>query len=436
MKVPFSREFAAKWNILLAGLIGIGFGAITLPITAISLTMIDMSEDMGWNRAQVSLASTVTTGCLLFAAPFVGFFIDRFRVQWVVGFSSLAMGTSFILMGNFVQALPVYLISIGAMAILAAGTTTIPYARVVSLSFPHNRGKALGMSMVGNGVTGTVLPLVLVPMIAEQGWRSGFITLGTCALIVTPIILLLLTGAPRPEPQVSVARSDKPLAAKGYTIRQALRSRPFKVLGVTFLLVSMGAAGFQVHFVSILGDGGLSTATITLYASFMGIALAAARVITGFCLDRFPAALVSCLLISLGAISAVTFALGGPWATIFGAIAIGFTIGAEIDMVGYFVSRFFGFKAYGKVYGMLYSTVLLGTAFSPIIYGSLRDVNGNYLIAMLLSAGLFVIAAILLFHLRVYPYADHEGMTLAPDEEGAGLEHAHDKASLEVQPAR
>ena len=45
---------------------------------------------------------------------------------------------------------------------------------------------------------------------------------------------------------------------------------------------------------------------------------------------------------------------GGP-ALILAATALGFGLGAEVDVIGFMVSRYFGLRSFGEIYGCMFA---------------------------------------------------------------------------------
>ncbi|KJF19287.1 MFS transporter [Rhodococcus sp. WS3] len=401
----FRDELVQHWNVLLGSIIGIGCGAIALPVAAISIFMRDQQVDLGWSRTDLSIASMIVVVVLALSSPVVGWFADRYRTSNITAFSMFAMGGCFLLLSRVGDHLALYLGLFAATALLSAGVTTVPFARVVTINFVDNRGKALGLAMLGNGLSGFFLPLILVPLVAERGWRVGFVALAGVAIVAAPTVLVLLRiNERRPADVKREEKSSTSTTAIGMTVREAIVSRPFKVLAIAFPLIAIAGAGMQLHFISILGDNGLSAQWVAWYASAIGIALTVSRVLTGYLLDTFNAQRVSATIMAIGAVATLIFAFAGTWGSIFGAIAIGLTVGAEIDMVGYFASKYFGFKSYGRVYGLLYSTILISTTISPLIYGAIRDRVGNYTPALIGTAVLLACSGIVLLALGRLPY--------------------------------
>jgi hypothetical protein len=49
---------------------------------------------------------------------------------------------------------------------------------------------------------------------------------------------------------------------------------------------------------------------------------------------------------------------------------VGFGAGVEYDFMAYLVARYFGTKAYGAIYGMLYGFFALGAGFGPAVFAA------------------------------------------------------------------
>ncbi len=103
-------------------------------------------------------------------------------------------------------------------------------------------------------------------------------------------------------------------------------------------------------------------------------------------LGIFGAAALGCLLLAT---------VGVDFAYVAAAM-VGLALGAEVDLIGYITARQFGLKAYGAVYGLLYSTFLIGMAFSPLLYASSFDLLGSYRAALYAASALLTLAVLLL----------------------------------------
>ena len=76
------------------------------------------------------------------------------------------------------------------------------------------------------------------------------------------------------------------------------------------------------------------------------------------------------------------------------AIALGFAVGAEVDLIGYFTARYFGLANYGMIC-VQYGVFSLGAGISPVLAGYIWDVNGNYDLALIGAAVLLIVGVII-----------------------------------------
>ena len=280
------------------------------------------------------------------------------------------------------------------MAVLGAGASTVSFARIISANFVKARGLALGLAMCGTGLSNMLMPMLLVPYVAAHGWRDGFVALGIVTLIAAPLVFLLLCKANNaPE---AVQESPAAVGIAGASFTQAIAMPAFWLLAVTFLLVALGIGGMAVHFVAMLTDAGLSPGRTGAISSVLGSSMIMVRVLTGSLIDRYHATTVTAVMLILAAMCLLSFATFGASLAIAGAIAFGLAYGSELDIVGFLTARLFGMRAYGRIYGALYSAILLGAAISPVGYGLIFQTTGTYVLALRIASALLACAAFLM----------------------------------------
>lgn len=77
-------------------------------------------------------------------------------------------------------------------------------------------------------------------------------------------------------------------------------------------------------------------------------------------------------------------------------------MGAEIDMMALLTGRYFGVENFGRVYGILFTSFLIGTSLGPVAYGFAYESLGSYLWVLVLSAGLMLMSALVTSRLPRY----------------------------------
>ncbi|WP_260581958.1 MFS transporter [Sphingopyxis sp. PET50] len=315
---------------------------------AIGVFMRGLQADFGWTRAEISLGPTILIVTLAAIAPLLGWLADRAAPRLIVGTALAALAAGLFLFSRLDGDLRIYYAGFALLAIAASGSATIVYAKLLNATFHRNRGAALGLAMVGNGATGILLPLLLVPYAAVAGWRAGFIALAAVVALALPLVVLLIGG-----------RRDAPVTAVlAAPPGDALRSRAFRIMAICFALIPLAVAGLHLHFLAYLADMGIGPSRAGAIAGVGGAALMAARILTGFLIDHIFAPHVAAAMMMFSAAAIAGMVLLGPAAAVLGAVALGVSLGAELDLIGYMTARYFGLDRFGRIYGILYGVVL------------------------------------------------------------------------------
>ncbi|MFT5132519.1 MAG: putative MFS family arabinose efflux permease, partial [Gammaproteobacteria bacterium] len=77
--------------------------------------------------------------------------------------------------------------------------------------------------------------------------------------------------------------------------------------------------------------------------------------------------------------------------------------GSEVSEIAYICSRYFGRKAFGLIYGIMFSAFQLGASFGAPLMGFYHDKAGDYIGALWFLAGMALLGAILISLLKPYP---------------------------------
>jgi MFS family permease len=390
--------------IVFACAVGMALSAPTFLIYSFGVFIEPLTAGLQTGRGAVSLALTIGLLGNLVAGPLIGVLSDRYgaRRMILVGVVALAL----VLAGfSFIQSiLHLYIASV-LMVFLGAGTGPITYTRIISAWFNKRRGFALGIALVGIGIGGAAAPVVSQALIAEHGFRGAYQILGLIVLLVSfPPLYLILRDRPAKPPDTPATGSDTP-HDEGLTTGESIRRKEFWILAMGFLLVAAGNSGGLVHLPPLLTDAGLTPERAALYAGLMGIGVTIGRAFGGFLLDIFHAPYVAiCFLI--GPFIAYTYFLSGidpAWAFV-PVLLFGIGMGAEFDVIPFLITRYFGLKNFGVIYGINISTFSIGTGLGPAIMGFGHDKFGSYEISIMIALGALVCGSILISRLGKYRF--------------------------------
>jgi len=242
-------------------------------------------------------------------------------------------------------------------------------------------------------------PPLLTRVIADYGWQTGYLVMGAFLVMVAiPLVAILLDERPadRPEVASAYASTAAPNALPGVELADALRSLTFWKIGVGFFFVSAVVAALIINLVPLLIDRGLTPTAAAATAGMMGMAVLIGRVAIGYLLDRHSASAVAAVVLGSCSLGCVVLAMpdSSSWMLTISVLALGLAAAAEVDLVAYLSSRFFGMRAYGEIYGWQLTSFYLGAAIGPLAAGMAYDHYQSYLPTLYFAAGAMIFGAL------------------------------------------
>ena len=157
--------------------------------------------------------------------------------------------------------------------------------------------------------------------------------------------------------------------------------------------------------VPMLTDAGLTPERASWYAGALGIGVIGGRILGGYLIDLFHAPVVAVCFLA-GPLAAYTFFLLGldPGWAIVPVVLFGIGMGAEFDVIPFLVSRYFGLKNFGTLYGIQISLFSVGSAIGPALFGFGSDRFGTYNQALAAAMLILLTGAVLISRLGPYRY--------------------------------
>ena len=405
--------FQNRWWIPVAACIGIMVGLPSVLVLSFPVFLKPVTASLGWTRGMMSSAPLVTGLATLVAQPLLGRLVDRFGFRPVMlpAFVLFAFAMSCLsLLGPAIWML--YLIY-GTASFFGSSSGPLAYSKAVTLWFDTNRGLALGIATAGAGFGTIVMPLLAEYLIQHHGWRTAYVTLAAISGVVGCAVVALFIREP---PGYRVAGPRTAPAVPGLTAGEAARrSWRFWMLAAIFFLGGVTINGTLAHSVALLTDRGWTPMQAAGVLSASGAAAVAARFIGGWCLDRLFAPWVAafCMLVAATG-EALLWSNAGGIAAIMGVLSLGIGLGLEIDAMGYLISRYFGLRSFGEIYGWLFPAFTLGVALGPALMGITYDRLHTYAPMLAAFFVLLLVTAALLSILGPYSFAPEKAPTRRP----------------------
>jgi len=388
--------------------LGFTFGVFLKPIMT----------DMGWQRGTASFALSFGGIFSALAVPVIGHMMDRWSIRRVAlpGLVLYAMLLS--LVGLSPSSLLIFTLLFALAEMTSAIQTPVGYAKAISAWFDRRRGLALGIAMSGVGLGGFVIPQLANVLIERIGWRGAYVGLALLTLAIAfPAVALWIREPRAGEGEQHSARAMTELP--GLTPRQAAGTPRFWLLGAAFFLVAIAINGTFAHVGPLLTDRGLSTAEAAATLGVFGLATMTGRLLAGYLVDRIFAPHVATVFF-LAPIAGFAFlaSAAGPLPAI-GVVLMGLGLGTEIDLIAFLVTRYFGQRAFGEIYGYFFMIFGLGSSLGRMLGGFVFDMAGSYNPALIGAAMVLVVAVALVNRLGPYAYPVRRYVAIDPAAEPA-----------------
>jgi len=413
VSLPEESDFSPrKLKIAAAIIVGTLFGSTVLPMMALGLLLLPMTEEFGWSRTSFSLGmSAMMLGGAL-SAPVLGALVDRLGVRPMILGGTLLVGL--MTMALSLQSGALWQFLVGFALLGALGSTAVGYAKVLGALFNKHRGKALAIFGVESSLAGALAVPVIQWLLVNHGWRGVFLGMGAIILATVPLLWLWLQEPDAP----AVAPGAAPGEVPGVLLAEALRSRQFWFITLAGFLAIIPTIGMLPHMIPYMLSRGVEMNSAVGTVALMSVAMAVGTLAGGWCLDRFDSAKVAApfsLLSTLGIVGLLFLSGGSAGLAILAAstVLIGFAGGAKRPMGTFFQLRFFGLKDFGGILGVQSPFLALGMGIAPPLVGYCYDRLGRYEPALLVMVGMMAVTIVL--YLVLGPYRYGRDLTVLPE---------------------
>jgi sugar phosphate permease len=372
------------------------------------ILIVPLETEFGWSRATIALAVSINLilyGCI---GPFAAAIMDRFGIRRSVlcALALLAVGvSSTALMRESWQLILVWGFLVGSATGFLA---TVLAATVAARWFTARRGLVTGV-LSGGAATGQLLFLpVMAGITASFGWRATVLSVAAVALLVIPAVAYFMrdrpsdmglmpygeTGEPKPAPTVT----GNPVAIAFRTLAEAVRIRDFWLLAGTFFICGASTNGLiGTHLIPACMDVGIGEVAAASVLATIGVFNFIGTTGSGWLSDRYDNRKLLCIYYALRGVSLLF--LPFSFFTFYGlslfAVFYGLDWFATVSPTVRLIAQRFGRDKAGIVYGWVFATHQLGGASAAFFGGLLRETNGSYMEAFMISGLLCFIAAIM-----------------------------------------
>jgi MFS family permease len=363
-------------------------------------------DEFHWARGVTAIMYSLTMLTYGLVAPVAGGLVDRFDPRLIFSIGGLIIGGGMALCGTATTVWHFYLFY-GVMA--AAGLSLCGFTPLTSLVthwFLERRAQIFGMMGAGYAVSLISAPLFQF-IIAQYGWRIGYVIVGTTAvLVILPLAILVLKRKPSgaepigDAPTTEMAQGHDADRHADWTVRTALKTRTYRLqLAMAFCNIGFAQGVGVAHVVYFLRDIGYEPMAAASIFSLYGVGFIVGTLSSGLS-DRYGRVQVFTPTTLLAALAIVMFLFtDSNTPTVVPSIAtalLGFGLGISAPACYASIADCFHGRNYGSIQGTAILAMSFGAATGPWLGGYLHDVTGTYTSTFVLAIAILALAATLM----------------------------------------
>ena len=400
------RQVYYGWWLLAGSIAAMALGS-GVSFWAFGLYIEPLEEQFGWSRGEVSggLSLALLTGGL--SGPLIGRWIDTRGPRQVILFGAVTTALTYVLLATTSELWQWYLYS-AINGMFRQMMFFIPFQALISRWFDRRRGVALSILGTGFALGGVVVVPAMRLVIDTLGWPASFVASGIAiTLLFLPLGVLLVRNDPSdvgaaPDgdalPDAGSAEAEASARARsGLTLRAALATPHFWLVGIGFTFFFFGLFGMLVHQIPLYVSLGVPRGTAALIVSATAALGIGSRLAFGVIADRvrrfehLVIAMCACLASALIALLLDSGAVGISLFVVFWVCGTG---GGPI-VEAMLLTRMFGLAHFATLLGAIVVIEEVGLVASPTIAGWIFDVTGSYDLALVLFTCSFGLAVLL-----------------------------------------
>lgn len=335
--------------------------------------------DLGFTQTQVTLAYTICM-CMFTLGILLDGIISRKIHPRLCAIVSMLLSFSGYMFSSLIgyETRNLIYLTYGVFVGLGIGMSYNLWLSYVTAWFPEKRGTAIGILLLGMGLSGLTTTPAASMLAGKFGWRKSFACIAVLFLLFGIISLIFIRKPPHTGRNDDASGSIAEL-----TKNEMIREPAFWTFALwKLVLISVGQAiiGQVSPIVSDAGGGdNLQLIAISAFAVFNGLA----RLFWGFCCDKAGVIKSMVLVTSVGLMSQLIlitslYKRNATW-TILALVLTALCYGGTTTLNGTYISTVFGMRNYrsNNGYGSLVS--LPSNLGATYIIAVMKNNTGSYI---------------------------------------------------------
>lgn len=389
-----------RWILVATGLlINVCLGSIY----AFSVFRKPLESLWGITSSQSGYPFMVFLAVFAVAMPLAGSLVARWGPKKTTMLGSLLVGTGWVA-ASFSPDITVLTILYGVLGGAGVGIVYGCPIAVVAKWFPQKSGLAIGLTVMGFGISALVIAPLMKTLIDQPGIGilNTFLYLGVAFLVVIMLLAQLLSFPPTgwvPAGVKTASAATDLMPSLNLSRREMLKTRSFYALWATYTigcLAGLMAIGIASPVGTELAQLDATTAAfaVSLFAIFNGLG----RPLFGALADKLGpkhTAIVSFTMILGASLLLFFFGQNNAMLYLFAFCVLWMCLGGWLALAPTATGIFFGKLHYAQNYGLVFTAYGTGAILGTLLSGSVKDLTGSYLHAFAIVSGLAILGMLI-----------------------------------------
>jgi OFA family oxalate/formate antiporter-like MFS transporter len=359
-----------------------------------------LADALGWSSTETSLAFTLAIFFLGLSAAVFGPFVERRGPRTAALLAAALFASGHVLAGVAVTtgSLWLFLLGYGVVGGIGLGIGYISPVSTLVQWFPHRRGMATGMAVLGFGAGALLASPVAARLIGTVGLAATFVVLGATFLVLMAAGASYIAKPPAGWAPAAAAKGATRTRATAdltqATAREALRTPRFWMLwAMMFINISAGIMLISVASPLAQEQIGMTAVAAAAMVGLMGLFNGAGRIGWASISDYLGRENVFVLFFAVQ-LAAFLVLPRTSNALLFQVLL--FTVltmyGGGFASLPAFIGDLFGTRQLAAIHGLLLTAWSMAGIVGPMVVAFVRDRTGGYEPAFHIFAALLLVA--------------------------------------------
>jgi MFS family permease len=385
-----------------------------------SLVLLPMESDLGWSRAQLSGAYSLSLLVLGLVGIPIGVMSDRRGPRFLIMAGSVLAAASLLGIAAATELWQLYLFWGLALGLATGLNSQLVGSTTIANWFIRRRGTAIALLTSIVGLSAPIYVPLVGWLVFHVGWRTalGFVALG---FLLIPLPLAMLVRR-RPEdmglmPDGQGRAEVKVPVLSGYSLQEAMARQAFWMIGLGSVLSSLAWGAVNAHQIAFMVGRRFDPLLAASVVGTVGLLSVPGRFLFNAASDWIGPRRLIIVVAGLQAagIGILTEAVSATWLVAY-SIIYGSAAGAMFGLRSTLLAHLFGRKAYGAISGVHQAFIYVSSAVGPFAAGLMYDHFHDYRLAFSVATMMTAAAVVALLFV---PSTDLElGSRLAPRHAG------------------